>query len=199
MPIEWYKEQLQGDWKQIGRAVGALKALSRYWYKMEHTTRAVPNNFDGTWVGNRFHQQGEPGGQASWSGRAAAAASQHLYNLASKAGDHYIVLEDKANAITLKMFAVNDVLDQAVGLLEDLAELLPTGHGVGQQVADLLSPDKLGPRFVKMIEIGADLLTKLRLILDMLAMVVSWFSELSSLGGVDFPQVTYAVPDVNGP
>ena len=77
------KEQLQGDWKQIGRAVGALKALSRYWYKMEHTTRAVPNNSDGTWVGNRFHQQGEPGGQASWSGRAAAAATQHLYNLAS--------------------------------------------------------------------------------------------------------------------
>lgn len=197
-PIEWYKQQLEGDWKQIGRAVGALKALSRYWSKMSFTTRALTNSFNGTWVGNRFHHETEPGGQPSWSGHAASAATQHLFTLASKAGDHYDVLEDKATAITLQMFAVNDLLDQAIGLVEDFAELLPVGGSVGEQAKDFFSPDKLGPRLAKMIRIAAKMLDKLRLIVDALAIVISLFSELSSLGGVDFPRVSYAVPDVNG-
>lgn len=198
--IELYKKELEGDWKQVGRAVGAMRALSRYWLDMEGATRAMPNNFDGAWIGNRFRNQVEGGVSASWTGHAAAAATRHLYRLAGTASEHYNALENKANAITLQMFTANDLLDQAIGLIEDLVALMPAGSTAGQQIKDFFDVEKLGVRLAKMIGIAAKLLVKLRLIVDACALIVSLLSELSSsLSGLDFPQVTYAVPDVNGP
>ena len=197
-PFQQFKKELEGDWKQVGRAVGALKALSRYWDEMEHTTRAIPNNFDGAWVGNRFRNQVEGGVTSSWTGHAASAATQHLRSLASKAGDHYFALDDKANSITLQMMAANDLLDQLMGIIEAVLAIMPDGSKLDDYVADFLSPKKAGERVLKLFQLVARFLTTFRLLIDNLGLVVAVFSELSSLGGVNFPQVKYTAPDVNG-
>lgn len=137
--------------------------------------------------------------QPTWSGRAADAATDHLRALAGKASEHCTNLEDKANAITLQVFAINDALDQLIGLIEDLLALLPDGSSFEDFIKDLLSPIENGKRLLKILEIAGKMLTKVRLAIDAGAAIISIFSELASLGGVDFPQVDYSAPDVDGP
>lgn len=196
-PFGEFKDKLEGDWNAVGKAVGALQVVADTWTDIAGKTRAIPNHFD--W--QRVDNQGVDVNVEfdGWSGNAAQAATWYCQNLADKGVEHEGAISGKVIAITGEVFAVNDILDQLIGLIEDLIELLPWGESIEDFLKNALMPWKQADRLVKAAGAVAKIVTKVRLVFDGVALFLAILGELQSLLGTDFPSVDpYSVPDVDG-
>lgn len=195
-PLRPLKDDLKGDWKAVGKAVTAVSQLGDFWTEMASDTQRVPNRF--SYVMLRGNPT-PPTGAYPWDGNAADAANDYLIDLARHSSEHGFQLSHKATAITCEAVVLADLLDQVIGLVEDLIALMPGGKTVDEFVEDLLSPYKNLDRMRRIAGQVAKIVTAVRLTIDAALVIVALFSELAAAGHVDYPQVAaYTEPDVDG-
>lgn len=179
-PFAWVVKDLDGDWSTVGRALGALKLLSSYWYSVCSDLDGVIKGLDGR-----------------WSGHAANSARSWLDEFEDKLGDHAKALNKSLQRIKAEAFTLRSAVTSMVTVAEKIMELIPNPTDLGDvfgSVVDMFS--NVAGKIMSYIE-----LFKVAFDLALAAGfgIVSIFAQLTRFYDTDFPQVPdWAAPDVSG-
>lgn len=206
-PFAGFREALEGDWRDLGTVLGAMRNLQRFWEQADADLLSVPARFTGNWIdvppdvpgGDFYQRNSDYGGAPNWSGNACDATVAWLKDVAREAFDHAYAIELRATAIQLQLQAAYQAMDLVLDTVEDLIEIVPWGQSVDDFLKDLLLPWRNAERLLQIAGLAAKLLTRVRGLMTAVEVAIGVFSELiAAVHELSFPDVAYPAPDVNG-
>lgn len=121
-PVQAILDKLEGDWPRLGLAIDAVSQLTAYWREMSEDVGKVRDNL-----------------AAGWSGVAADATLAWFDTLQEACSDHASSLSGFQNRVRTEALAMKTAVGLLVGLVEDVASLVPDLEGsIGDKVVGLL-------------------------------------------------------------
>ncbi|GAA5155808.1 hypothetical protein GCM10023340_42070 [Nocardioides marinquilinus] len=204
-PFAGFRDDLEGDWTKLGKVLGAMRNLVTFWETAKSSIESVPVTFVANWVdtGNGYpflQYNSEYNGAPNWSGNACDATVEWMTKAAEAAGDHGYAIQLKADALTGRLVAMYEGMDLVLDAVQDLLEIMPWGQSFDDFIKDLVLPWRVADRLIKIAGAAAKTLTRIRALIVLVVEVVGWFSELLyAVADLEFPDVSYSPPDVDGP
>jgi hypothetical protein len=205
-PFAGFRARMEGDWRAIGKVVGALENLVEFWVKARADLESVPARFSGDWVvdptgtGFDFYQRNDHhGGALNWSGEACDATVAWLAEVAEQVGKHGESIEYRAHEISLRVAAMYEGMTLVLETVEDLLELIPLGKSIEDVLLEMTLPWKHASRMVRLVGAAAKLSTRMQALFVIASELMGLFSGLlASVHSLEFPSVGYDAPSVNG-
>lgn len=185
-PIEGFRDQLEGDWAMIGRALGALELVQSQERDFASDLEGMIKYLDGVWEGNAANSC------KSWIAATGDKISGHASDLGS------IGSRIKSEALTIK-----SLLDTICTAIDMVVDLIPDPSDLGDSLLNgLKTVVKEG--IDKVIEAITKVLDTFKLAFDAILTcafaIVTLFAQLTRFAHSEWPKTPgLDAPDVNGP
>jgi len=184
-PIQGFKDQLEGDWTMIGRALGALELIQSQERDFASDLDGMIKYLDGVWEGNAANSC------KSWIAATGDKISGHASDLGS------IGSRIKSEAMTIK-----SLLDTICTAIDMVVDLIPDPSDLGDSLLNgIKTVVKEG--IDKIIEAITKILDTFKLAFDAIMTcafaIVTLFAQLTRFAHSEWPKTPgLDAPDVNG-
>jgi hypothetical protein len=184
-PIQGFKDQLEGDWTMIGRALGALELIQSQERDFASDLDGMIKYLEGVWEGNAANSC------KSWIAATGDKISGHASDLGS------IGSRIKSEAMTIKslLATICTAIDMVVDLIPDPSDL---GDSLLNGIKNVVKEG-----IDKIIEAITKILDTFKLAFDAIMTcafaIVTLFAQLTRFAHSEWPKTPgLDAPDVNG-
>lgn len=180
IPLTEFVDNFEGDWKELGIAVGAVERLASYWQRVDLDLNSMAEELPNYWKGN-----------------AADSAQAWLVACGGKFADHGSAMGGLAQRISAEGYALFEAVRFITDIIEDIVDLLPEPDSLLGFLKDTVTaPAKAAKLALKV----SSFVTWFDIALIAGHSIVAAFAQLTRFHDTDFPEIpSYDAADVNGP